>query len=149
MCWLHWVNCLSYVVESGAYTTRTRQFICKACIQTVIHKDLTARTGLCFWNHLATVSFIVFNCSSNYIKTAEEARTKLEEHKVFFLFASSWCDIIPSFYIVCLPYFGQGWFVSHMSNETGQQGQVPSYKSLHAYSVTVTSNICMITEAIN
>ncbi|KAL0700352.1 hypothetical protein Bca4012_056474 [Brassica carinata] len=34
---------------------------------------------------------------SNYIKTAEEAKTKLEEQK--------------------------GWFVSHMSNETGQQGQ--------------------------
>nr|VDC71597.1 unnamed protein product [Brassica rapa] len=34
---------------------------------------------------------------SNYIKTAEEAKTKLEEQK--------------------------GWFVSHMSNETGQQRQ--------------------------
>ncbi|KAG7599128.1 hypothetical protein ISN44_As06g033240 [Arabidopsis suecica] len=34
---------------------------------------------------------------SNYVKTAEEARTKLEEQK--------------------------GWFISHMSNETGQQGQ--------------------------
>ncbi|CAD5314384.1 unnamed protein product [Arabidopsis thaliana] len=33
---------------------------------------------------------------SNYLKTAEEARTKLEEQK--------------------------GWFISHMSNETGQQG---------------------------
>ncbi|EOA37086.1 hypothetical protein CARUB_v10010244mg [Capsella rubella] len=34
---------------------------------------------------------------SNYVKTAEEARTKLEEQK--------------------------GWFISHMSNETGQQVQ--------------------------
>ncbi|CAL9217262.1 unnamed protein product [Arabidopsis halleri] len=39
---------------------------------------------------------LVLKCSS-YVKTAEEVRTKLEEQK--------------------------GWFISHMSNETGQQGQ--------------------------
>lgn len=85
--------CLSCVVESGAYPTRTRQYICKACIQTVTQKDLTARSGLWFWNHLPTVNSIVYNCSSNYIKTAEEAKTKLEEQKVF-LFASSCCDCV-------------------------------------------------------
>ncbi|XP_023632687.1 uncharacterized protein LOC17898566 isoform X1 [Capsella rubella] len=46
---------------------------------------------------LVSKRFIVSNCSSNYVKTAEEARTKLEEQK--------------------------GWFISHMSNETGQQVQ--------------------------
>lgn len=106
--------CLSCVVESGAYPTRTRQYICKACIQTVTQKDLTARTGMWFWNHLATVNSIVYNCSSNYIKTAEEAKTKLEEQKVFYLhplvvivFTNTSLTFMSSLFwpgLVCFPY---------------------------------------------
>jgi chromosome segregation ATPase len=58
---------------------------------------------------------------SNYLKTAEEARTKLEEQK--------------------------GWFISHMSNETGQQGHVRS--PMNTYKLTSlqdTFNISIVTE---
>jgi len=46
-----------------------------------------------------------------------------------------------------LSYFGQGWFISHMSNETGQQGHVRS--PMNTYKLTSlqdTFNISIVTE---
>lgn len=48
-------------------------------------KNTFAKTEYWFSNHLMTVNFSVPNSSSNYVKTGEEARTKLEEQKVCYL----------------------------------------------------------------
>ncbi|CAN8290155.1 unnamed protein product [Cochlearia groenlandica] len=68
-----------------------------------------------------SVSAKLVSKRSYYVKTEEEARTKLEEQKVCYSHLSSF-HLIRCFIFV-LSCFGQGWFVSHMSNETGQRGQ--------------------------